>query len=385
MLDASHAEMAASSSVADVSAKGRRSSSLANRWYAIVMLSLVLGALFWVGRTAYLAFTDSFVAPSILSPDSDIVMTSKLRLGEILVERSRSMAELESLNSDIAESQASLARITAVQAKLRKSMRHALEENKARVSMLQSDLKLLEKQRDVLAKMKSQQEQVVAEVSKGVSSGSLSREGYLKEAQLLHEVSVDERQNERALLQASFNKERALEEQRSLLLRGSSLPTSEMMAREEQSVRFELDAMRLTSEIRAKKVQVDTLADRIAKNDEIAAQLRNKPIFRAAERRVNVAFVPYTQLEGVERGATVYDCVLGLFWCDEVGSVDEVLPGEVVVPDPWGSLSRGQYAVLNLSVPDAAKAKVLRIRGAQGLSDRILNHMVSSSAWSEGQ
>jgi hypothetical protein len=274
-----------SSALSSAGANSERKSSERHRWYSIAMLCVVLWSFYAVGRTAYLTFTDSFVAPSILSPESDIVMTSKLRLNELLVERSKSLAEVATLRSDIDESRATLTRIVGVQAQLRKAIR-----------------------------------------------GSMRAQG-----------------------------------------------SKEVMDLEQQSLRFELDAMRLTSDIRAKQVQVDTLSERISKNDQIAVQLRNKPIFRAAERRVNVAFVPYTQLEGVVRGARVFDCVLGLFWCDSVGWVDEVLPGEVVVPDPWGSLARGQYAVLNLKVPDAAKAKILRIRGNQSLSERLLAHFMSSS------
>jgi hypothetical protein len=42
--------------------------------------------------------------------------------------------------------------------------------------------------------------------------------------------------------------------------------------------------------------------------------------------------------------------------------VTEVLPGEVIVPDPWGSLARGQYAVIELDDQHAAQSKTLRVR-----------------------
>ena len=49
----------------------------------------------------------------------------------------------------------------------------------------------------------------------------------------------------------------------------------------------------------------------------------------------------------------------------DVGRVAEVLPGEVVTQDPWGTIARGQYAILELSDHDAAKEKVLRARPAR--------------------
>ena len=46
-----------------------------------------------------------------------------------------------------------------------------------------------------------------------------------------------------------------------------------------------------------------------------------------------------------------------------VGKIAELVPGEVVLPDPWGNLARGQYAVLDLREHESAKSKVLRVRG----------------------
>jgi hypothetical protein len=79
-----------------------------------------------------------------------------------------------------------------------------------------------------------------------------------------------------------------------------------------------------------------------------------------------VAFIPYTQIDGVSSGGKVYECVLGVFSCTQVGRVTEVLPGEVIVPDPWGSLARGQYAVIELDDQHAAQSKTLRVRPPSG-------------------
>jgi len=80
------------------------------------------------------------------------------------------------------------------------------------------------------------------------------------------------------------------------------------------------------------------------------------------ESRIEVAFVPYTQLDGAKEGNEVYDCVWGLFWCKPVGTMSELVPGEVILPDPWGNQARGQYAVLDLTDHSAAMSKTLRVR-----------------------
>ena len=75
-----------------------------------------------------------------------------------------------------------------------------------------------------------------------------------------------------------------------------------------------------------------------------------------------MAFVPYTQIQGVEAGSTLISCAWTLFRCRTVGRVAEVLPGEVITQDPWGTMARGQYAILELSDHAAAREKVLRAR-----------------------
>jgi hypothetical protein len=77
-----------------------------------------------------------------------------------------------------------------------------------------------------------------------------------------------------------------------------------------------------------------------------------------------VAFVPYTQLDGVAPGAQVLECTLAFFACRTVGAVLEVVPGEVMLSDPWGNPARGQYAVLDLHDHASARSKSLRVRSA---------------------
>src|SRR5439155_22210563 len=98
----------------------------------------------------------------------------------------------------------------------------------------------------------------------------------------------------------------------------------------------------------------------ITKMDEILATLRARPLYRAVQASTDVAFVPYTQLDGVQPGGRVYRCAWGVFACRPVGAIAEVLPGEVATVDPWGEPARGRYAILSLLDHEAAREKTLR-------------------------
>jgi hypothetical protein len=145
--------------------------------------------------------------------------------------------------------------------------------------------------------------------------------------------------------------------------RTSARATPETLAQRDQLVRIDLDLLDLKAELRGKMVQARVDAEQLATTDELVSKMMARPIFRAASASQSVAFVPYTQLPGVQTGADVHQCsVWGLLDCHPVGQVAEVVPGEVMMPDPSGALARGQYLLLTLFESSAAQAETLRVR-----------------------
>jgi hypothetical protein len=136
----------------------------------------------------------------------------------------------------------------------------------------------------------------------------------------------------------------------------------ELIARTEQLIRIDLELARLGSERRAKFAQKRALDERLAKLEEMSTQIRSRPLFQVFEQNLAPVFVPYSQIDGVRAGADVYACVWGLFLCKQVGSVSELLAGEVTEPDAWGTPTRGQYASLELHDPASARNRTLRVR-----------------------
>jgi hypothetical protein len=140
-------------------------------------------------------------------------------------------------------------------------------------------------------------------------------------------------------------------------------PTPDVIAHQNQLARLELELLELRAQVEAKRMQSEADRVQLAKLDDLVADMKQRPIFRAIDSSQNVAFVPYTQLDGVRPGALVLDCKLwGLFRCQTAGRVAELVPGEVVSVDPWGLPARGQYAILELNQPRAAESKSLRVR-----------------------
>jgi hypothetical protein len=221
--------------------------------------------------------------------------------------------------------------------------------------------------------MGDEQKHLVISTRANADAGLVSRTEYEKEVQALRHIQLALFDNEHARIQTDLGLQQVALTQRSIATNGSAMAMPEVILREEQMVRIELELVRIEAERRAKRTEKKVIQDKLARIDEIEGQLRARPIFRATEHSLDVAFVPYTQLDGVKDGAAVYDCVWGLVHCHAVGTVAELVPGEVVLPDPWGNQARGQYAVLDLHAHDSAKSKSLRIRARAGATSSVVS------------
>jgi hypothetical protein len=128
-------------------------------------------------------------------------------------------------------------------------------------------------------------------------------------------------------------------------------------------LRAYLELIKLEADHKGRLLEQASNEEALARLDSLLKAMRARPVYRATESNQNVAFVPYEQLDGVKPGAVVYQCTLwGLFNCKQVGRVADLLSGEVINPEAWAGESRGQYALLDLTDPLAARSRSLRVR-----------------------
>jgi len=330
------------------------------------MLGGVAAMLTCAGDSAYRASRDSFVAPAILSPDSDVIITGKLKLGELLLERSRVAAAIEGIGAEVIADDKGIEQLEGLRAKLDRSLQFTSEVTSNKAVAGNAELGALLRQREILTAMVSEQKKLERNAQADVEAGVISRSDYAKETQTLGQYELALVENERTTLQRETEVRETRLTQRALTLPAESPLTPELMVREDQKIHVQLEEVHLEAEKRSKLAEKAALSERIATLDALAAQLKSRPVYKAVERRLDVAFVPYTQIDGVQAGAQVYSCTWGLFFCKQVGMVAELVAGEILLPDPWGTPQRGQYAVLDLWDRESAKAKTLRVRsGAQ--------------------
>jgi hypothetical protein len=336
------------------------------RLFAFGALSAFLSGVGWAGHQVYRAAADSFVAPIILSPDNDVVLEQKLKLDELVVERAKTAAEVEAVDADLAAGEKAAVRLQAMVDAAANSLAWTRDLTKKQATAVTLDLRTLERQKQLLADMTAKETRLVDEAKANMDASLISKFDYAKEQQSLDQVRLASFENERTKLQSDLVMQQVVLTQQSLANERGAPATPEEIMREYQLGQVELEQVKLEAEMRAKRAERRVLWEKLAKIDEIESQLRARPVFQATSKSMDVAFVPYTQIDGVARGAEVFDCVWGLFSCKPVGKVAELVPGEVILPDPWGNQARGQYAVLDLESHESAKSKTLRIRPASG-------------------
>jgi hypothetical protein len=340
----------------------RQGPGLRARAFSLAMLCAVASALGYAGYTAYGATRDSYVAPAILSPDSDVVIASKLKVAEMADDRARASAERDDVDAVIEADDRGVERLGSLQRKLENAVHWTSEITSAKASTGAAALESLVQQKQVMEDMLAGQRTLTQKAKADLAAGVISRTDYAREAQALDQVQLALLDNARARRDGQAALREARLAQRAVNEPDDAPLTPELMAHEEQVIRLELEVTHLESERRSKLAERAGLTERIARLDELSGQLRSRPIYRAAEKSIDVAFVPYSQIEGVEAGGRVFACTWGLLLCRQVGTIAEMVPGEVISADPWGTSARGQYALLSLWAPEAARLKTLRVR-----------------------
>jgi hypothetical protein len=342
---------------------------LGARLFSLLALALLMLATVYGAATAYRVVNDSFVAPIIFSPDNDLVIQNKLSLSRLLAERQRVLTRVAESTAALEIADRSVAHLLDFRRSVSKTLAWsvALTSKQAEVSAQEVDG--LEQQRVVIENMTRDQEHFVAQMKQSLDAGLIRKAEFERNQSGLDQLRLAWLQNARDRLTAQVQLDTAslAQEVLSKKNKAGGLITPEMAAQRDHLMRVELDLMKLQAERQARLAQQRTDQDELLKIDELIADMKRRPIFRAIEVSQNVAFVPYSQREAVAPGSDVFDCkVWTVFACSHVGKVSELLPGEVATQDPWGTPTRGQYALLELSDGSAAMSKALRVRKAGG-------------------
>jgi hypothetical protein len=334
----------------------------AARLASLMFLCVMAVALFHAGRAGYYLATDVQVAPFMLTPDSDAITGSRLSLTALTTEREAAGAHLEVLMEQLQVARESRERLTALHGKFAGAVGVSLERTAESERSAQQELEKLLSQKTVIEGALAEQATYIQDLDRRVESGLAHGSDAVRERSEMRRLQLLQLERERDQV-AAENRARELRATRASQRGVTDRLTADELRLEEQVLRLELEVRGLAADERGKLAELASVNAQTARLDELIAQLKQRPLYRAIAKKQTLAFVPYTQLRGVRAGASIYQCrIWSVFACEDVGRIVEVLPGEIDGVDPWGTRERGEYAVLHLTESRAITAKTLRVR-----------------------
>ena len=321
-----------------------------------ILTVIVLALVSYLITTAFFYMSDSWVVPMAISPTDEKVVTLQAQLAERQTTRDRTAAELEQAERAIQVQQ-------EFQAEFAKAIKSDLEGRKAALAKM---YQLANQAASTRARIKNAnsayataaQRRMAEEWKAGLSDRDSMLNGKFQQAQISSSnLSLAERQAEYETRAADLEAQtKSLE---ALLDQAGQAGGS--MSYDVLRIKQEYEASRLETQRAVDNAKMLRMA--LERENKLVDALKQQSYIKAMTDGAQVAFVPYSNLKNVSKGAKVYGCALTMVFCRRVGTVLEVIPGEVVSKHPnRDKMLRGQMIELKLE-GDSATDDVLFVGG----------------------
>ncbi|MCB9594467.1 MAG: hypothetical protein H6719_17170 [Sandaracinaceae bacterium] len=334
---------------------------------ALILVALGLG---WLVISLVSLFTDSWIAPANLSPDNDAVVQLNVQVTRHIAEVERADAERIRIDQQIGAIDTSLARLAQLGDNTRDMFQWGADVQGQSAEAIERSVRNLRQQHRMLEGLRDRQQERTDRTRQQLAEGLVGRRELDAAEQALDQYELQITNNLRAINEAQLQLEQARLTSSTLRHTANGQPTDagpiggqmpEVVNRQEAMMRIDLEVIELQAERRGLEAMRDVAQRNLGRMREALDQIQARPLWQATQRSVDVAFVPYEQLEGVRPGDDVVQCTWGIFACHRVGTVREIIPGEIVTPDPWGELARGRFVVLDLTDSEAVQERILRV------------------------
>jgi hypothetical protein len=291
-----------------------------------------------------------------ISPTDEKVISLQSQLAERQTERDRTAADLDQAERAIAVQQ-------EFQLEFAKAIKSDLEGRKAALARMYELADVAASTRKKIKRSNSayataQQKRMAEEWKAGLIDRDSMLNGKFQIAQISgSNLNLAERQAEYETRAADLDSQT-----RSLEALLSNEGTDETLSYDVLKIKQEYETSRLET---ARAIQNrDMLKAALAREDKLLDILKQSSYLKALADDAHVAFVPYGNLENVKKGEPVYGCWLTMVFCGKVGTVIDVVPGEVQFKHPTrDKMLRGQMVELRLDEDADATDDVLFVGG----------------------
>jgi hypothetical protein len=329
----------------------------AYRMLGFAILTIIVVVLIgYITTTAFYYWSNSWIVPTALAPTDEKIVSLQAQFAERQNQRDQTAMALDQAERAIAVQQAFQGEFAkAIQSDLdgRKAALERMHQLAAAAASTRTQIR-----RSNNAYAQESQRRMAQEWKAGLIDRNAMLSGRFQLAQITtSNLSLVERQAEYESRAADLEAQtRSLE----ALLANTTTPGA--MSYDVLKIKQEYEGSRLDTQ---KAIETrDTLKTALERQDKLLANLKQSAYLRAMADGAQVAYVPYGNLSKIDKGASLYGCKLGMIFCHKVGTVLEVLPGEVLFKHPNRDKQlRGQMVELKLEDGAAATDDVLFVGG----------------------
>jgi hypothetical protein len=321
-----------------------------------ILTIIVMVLIGYIVTTAFFYVSNSWVVPMAVSASDEKVVALQSQLAAQQTSRDRTAADLDDAERAIAVQQ-------AFQAEFAKAIQSDLDGRKAALDRMHQLANAAASTRASIrrsnnAYASSSQRQMAQEWRAGLIDRQQMLAGKFQVAQIsTSNLTLAERQAEYETRAADLESQT-----RSLEALLANTAADGAMSYDVLKIKQEFEASRLETQKAVENRDMLKLA--LDREDKLLKSLQQSSYLRAVSDHAQVAFVPYGNLTKVGKGAGLYGCRLGMVICHKVGTVLEVLPGEVQFKHPHKDKElRGQMVELQLDEAAAAEDDVLFVGG----------------------
>lgn len=327
----------------------------------VVLLTVITGVASYLSLLVFYAVSDSWAAPIRLSPSHEKVLAIQPQVATI---------EASLLNQRTA-----LMKAVDEQDLLKRSTGDVSDTVNQLATAINADAAAMNVTSAALGDVIKEKEAVVREADKAVAAARdllLSSEKELAAGLITQDVAAARRLTAQSAITAAADLKASLAQlkyQQSQLSRGAS--ASKGSGKSVQGVQLvqqqkELDTTLVASNAQSLLLEetINALRSTIVEQERLLAVAKQSPFFRARSEIVHVAFVPYSNLKSMQVGDKVYDCLLQVVICSEVGKVTRIYDAEDYARHPLFKTDlKGQLVELELSDKTASFSQVIFIGG----------------------
>lgn len=303
-----------------------------------ILVAMLAGLVSYLGINLFYFVDRTWAAPAILSPTDVRVLQLRQQIAQHRGERDRLMAqraEVAARLSDAVRSGAALEELKATFGATVQADAAARRADLQKMSRLQGDIRRTRAEIDLssgaygeLTRRRLQNERdahIIDQEAYLSGNYQLAQMARSKLSQAETEVMVESR---------ASSLEREARALAAVDRRGGGELTYDALRVKQDLHRTLLELARAREMEAALRQSIEAIDRSIASADAMLQTFPRSPFFGAIEHDLNAAYVPYENVGGVQKGAPLYGCRLGILFCKRVGHVREVFDTEVTVNHP---------------------------------------------------